>query len=250
MDFHVEPPKLILRDMDTGEVHPLHDPLTEIDVKFDALKGTMTLEQKLYDEERSSVVKHSATLEFKRTNSTLVNLEGLTDNSLLLTFKLRIPWNEISQSRLTNDGYVKPIASRLKLRILNAHFVPKELTVPILQCLSDLTEPSKVLQLYFPRSWTRGWETVALILLTYREINVAAWDQLAKTQKLQDVAGFNWAQIIEKITMPPITESSPPKTRRERIDREVAIAERAARLGFGPEIDIRKFPGLQTVLDL
>lgn len=80
----------LIQDAASGEIRQLHLEHAEFDVTFDILSGTMILKQTVRDPAVSPTIQHVTSVHFDRSNTTFVNLEGLVDNSLLLTFKLKV----------------------------------------------------------------------------------------------------------------------------------------------------------------
>lgn len=62
------------------------------------------------------------------------------------------------------------------------------------------TEDEMILQLRIPHDRAMAWKTVALTLLTQRQIDCKTWHLIASTKDSLKVAGFDWAQtkLLEK----------------------------------------------------
>ncbi|KAJ5574320.1 uncharacterized protein N7459_008747 [Penicillium hispanicum] len=243
----IEPLNLLLSDTESGEIRPLHDEDTELDVIFDILSGTMTIKQSVHDPKPWPAIKHKTTIHFTQSNSAFVNLEGLADNSLLFTFKPNSTPTDNMESKTTTRGFADPRRTKLKVRTQDSGFLLQEPKVgPLFKHVMDLSGPNKVLQLRLPENRIRDWATVALILLTYREINSTVWDGIVRSKVLQDVAGLNWARIKERTTTPLMTRLSLTQSRQNEVARKETITAQASRLGLDLDVLKRGFPGISA----
>lgn len=241
----MEPLQLLLIDTESGEVHFLHGPHTELDVMFDVLSGTMTLKQKVIDPTTSSS-SHRTAIHFTQSNSAFVNLEGLTDNSLLFTFRPLSPLAaDVPSKTMTKQD---SMGRKLKVRTFVGGFSREKPSMgPLFKHAVDICGPNKVLQLHLPQSRINDWATAALILLTYREINLTAWAHMARNERLQEVAGLNWAQIKEKASPSLVSKVCITEGQQKKLARDAAIAKCAVRLGLAMEHDNGKLPELPKV---
>lgn len=116
-------------------------------------------------------------LQLNSQNSTFVNLQGLADNSLLLTVRIdkagkylkpqqkyRCYWPEIGESRLYSD-----------LVLCNWQH--------------------KMLRLRLPEPRVKDWKTVALILRTFRRISGSTWSWMINMEDPPAVAGLDWSEL-------------------------------------------------------
>ncbi|KAJ5808636.1 hypothetical protein N7474_009905 [Penicillium riverlandense] len=72
---------------------------------------------------------------------------------------------------------------------------------PLFEQLLDNYSREKILRLHIPDTRHKGWKTIALILLTYRKIDLPTWHRLVTSEKLTEIAGLNW-RLVEKKTDP------------------------------------------------
>jgi hypothetical protein len=226
---------LLMHDEESGKMHQLHGPTTQLDATFDIIYGTMGLQQKMRDPKtwpEAPEAQSKVKVQFDTANSTLVNLEGLADNSLLFTFKLL--WADPTKTKTKQ----KP-RSKLMLCQEIMGFLPEDQTTqcPLLKALNKNTNKDKTLQLHLPENRINPWLTAALILLTFREINPAIWHRITTQQKAKDVAGLNWVQIREKTG--PISTTLSLEARKKyqlaynkEMERWAAIERQAIHLGL------------------
>ena len=197
----------IFQDNASGETRALHGQDTELEAIFDIITGTMLLTQKMRDPNIWPKAQHKTVVSFDQSNSTFVNLEGLADNSLLLTFKFNSP-DSTSQkmgSKIVRRGLVGP-----KMNILHQDygFSPTQVNEgPLYHNLSDIPTEDGLFQLHFPQDRIKAWWTVALVLLTYREINSAIWHKIVSNQSLKSIAGLNWLQVQDSAGMKSVDQS-------------------------------------------
>ncbi|OQD77664.1 hypothetical protein PENDEC_c002G05012 [Penicillium decumbens] len=231
-----EPPKRVLGlamyVMESSKMHQLHGPATQLDATFDIILGTMTLKQKLRDPDTWPAAQSMVTVEFNTANSTFINLEGLADNSLLFTFKLLSPESAKSKANFKSN---KTIKSKQKARskamvqqeVLGFHSGDHITECPLFKAVNDNKDKDKTMQLHLPEKRIESWLTVALILLTYREINPTIWHRVTTKQKGKGVAGLNWVEIRDK-ALPISTELSEEARRKVQLIFEKELAKHAA----------------------
>lgn len=88
----------------------------EVRAVFDALGGIMQLEQTVGDLATASFAKLQITVCFTPTNSTLLNLDGLPDRSLLITFKLNAGLtSKVGVSSDQEQRADQPLADQVKI---------------------------------------------------------------------------------------------------------------------------------------
>lgn len=244
-------------DAESGKMNQLHGPTTQLDATFDIILGIMRLKQKLRDPKTWPEAQSMVTVEANTMNSTFVNLEGLADNSLLFTFKLlsadpaKTKANSKTNGMNTNgtntngkkiNGKQKTqskhnLRPKLTQKILG--FFPDDQTAecPLFKAVNENTHKEKTLQLHLPENRIDSWLTAALILLTYREINLTIWYRVTTKQKEKGIAGLNWVQIREKTAPIQTTLSDEAREKcrlafTEELARWAAIEQQAIRLGL------------------
>ena len=88
------------------------------------------------------------------------------------------------------------------------------------------TADDMIMQIRIPYNRTMGWKTVALALLTYREIDRETWHRLVSAKLPMGVAGFDWVRLQlkdgDKMAMVPYVSTAsvgdkepPPSIERE-----------------------------------
>lgn len=190
-----KPIEMIMEDAGTGHMHKLHQEHTEFDITFDILSGTMVLKQNYRDPETWPLVQFMTAVFFNQNNTTIVNLEGLADNSLLLTFKLNSTGSSTMKPNLKVEKTQLGPSGKLKVRYRDNAFATNN--TPFFKTFADWDGEEKILQLFLPQNRIKSWKTVALILLTYREINTTIWHRLVNDGRLRDLAGFDWTRVRE-----------------------------------------------------
>jgi hypothetical protein len=257
-------------DPKSGNMRQLHEPNTALEASFDLIVGTMRLQQKLRNPKTWPHAQNTVTVQFSKWNSVLANLEGLADNSLLLTFKI-LSVDQISQLKSdtnrkpgTNEATVKGILdhgtkvngifndglringkqkktrSKPMLRQEVLGFFSEDLTdqCPLFKAVHENPDKEKTMQLHLPKSRINPWLTASLILLTFREINTSIWHRLTTNKQLdQDVAGLNWVQVRSKSGLIPVAMTLEAKRRiQAALDKErarsAAIMHQAIHLGL------------------
>lgn len=189
--------EMIIEDTGTGQTRKLHQENAEFDVTFDILSGTMIIKQNYRDLETWPLVQFMTAVFFNQNNTTLVNLEGLADNSLLLTFRLNSTGSSNTKPNLKVEKAQLGPSGKLKARYRDNAFIIKK--TPFFNAFADWNGEEKILQLFLPESRIKSWKTVALILLTSREINTNIWHRLVTNGRLKDLAGFDWTRIRERV---------------------------------------------------
>ncbi|KAJ5095758.1 hypothetical protein NUU61_005114 [Penicillium alfredii] len=178
----------------------LHGPSSELDVEFHLDAGTMTLKQALHNSPSCPGPRSTAAMHFNSNNSTFVNLQGLADNSLLLTIELHQKTSTAAmQPRPTTGEEQGDKAADLGpcYQICGFHLD----LVPDCALVSALAldhRPKQSIQLLLPQNRVSDWKTVAIILLTFRQINTTTWYRMMSSGQLSKVAGFDWAQVQTK----------------------------------------------------
>ncbi|KAJ5103325.1 hypothetical protein N7532_003854 [Penicillium argentinense] len=178
----LDPIEVISRDEASDEVRVVCNQQHDIDIIFNIFTGTIRLVEKVDNQPRSEPDKEIIYLTHSRIK--IVNLEGLSDNSLLFSFRPK-------------RSFYPSLASQLQL-CHQVHGFPRDpAETPLCKAILDNNRNS-VLHLVFPSDRHKGWKTIALILLTYRKLSPADWHRITNSQGLGDVAGFNWASFFSK----------------------------------------------------
>lgn len=156
----------------------------------------MVVKQKVRDPIVWPPAQHSTAVFFTQTHTTLVNIEGLADNSLLVTFKLSPSNSANTQPKQTAEKKQTGSPTKLKVRCRDHGFIVNNSL--FFKTFEDWKGDEKILQLLLPGDRIDSWRTVALILLTFREINTTIWHRLVNDE-MGEVAGFDWAALRDKI---------------------------------------------------
>ena len=179
-----QPVDFVLHDEVTGEARRLHGRNYELEATFDFFKGNLRLVESLHDQAIWPETLRKEAIFFNRSNSSFLNLEGLSDNSLLFSFRPEsiIKANSVNKPRQRHQTY-DFICDTVDSPLSNA----------ILHCASE----HRTLCLRLPKARHKGWKTIALILLTYRKITPKVWYGMVTNEKLVDVAGFDWRHLCQ-----------------------------------------------------
>ena len=143
----------------------------------------MQLEQTVGDLATATFAKRQITVRFTPTNSTLVNLEGLSDRSLLITFKLNAALT--SKDGLSSDQEQRadqPVAEQVKT---------------FDQALQIRKGAERMLQLCLSADHVNEWRIVVLVLLTHGKIGVPKTHSIMGSTDRPSVEGFDWAQVLK-----------------------------------------------------
>lgn len=184
--------QMISQDVGSTDLQQLHMDHAEIDVLFDIVSGVMVVKQKVRDPAVWPPVQHSTAVFFTQANTTFVNLEGLADNALLFTLRLNSYNSVKTQPNNSVENKTPGSPTKLKVMCRDHGFVANNSI--FYKTFKDWKGDEKLLQLLLPADRVDSWRTVALILLTFREINTTIWHRLVNDQK-GEVAGFNWAAL-------------------------------------------------------
>lgn len=192
---------MLIQDPASAEVRQLHLEHAEFNVTFDIFSGTMILKQTVRDPAVSPTVQHVTSVYFNQSNTTFVNLEGLADNSLLFTFKLKASTSPTptptKKSNHKTERKQKSTPSELKVRVRDHGFLTNQ--TPFFKAFTNWKGDEKIMQLRLPDNRINSWKTVALVLLTYREINIDIWHRMVNDERMGDVAGLNWAHVRDRV---------------------------------------------------
>lgn len=188
---------MIIQDSRTGKVHQLHQGHAEFDLTFDIVSGNMILQQNVREPDIFPPVQFMTAVFFNQSNTSLVNLEGLADNSLLLTFKLNPASSSNMKPKIEIEKKQLGPSPKLRVKYRDRAFTTNK--TPFYKAFADWDGEEKILQLLLPESRIKSWKTVALILLTYREINTTIWHRMVNDGRLRDLAGFDWTRVRERV---------------------------------------------------
>ncbi|KAJ5933914.1 hypothetical protein N7454_006243 [Penicillium verhagenii] len=199
-------------------------PHTELDLTFDIVDGQMVLKQKFRlfkarDEKTDSGSDSGSGLDWCSA-----------DDLEFFSTKLRICQQTIGwyQGTPSNGG-------------------------PLYEYLTKGLNGKQILQLRLPNDRIEGWQTVSLILLTYRKINPVIWHRVRSRLHNSEVAGFDWTKIEDELGSKHVWAFANVKApaRRPRLVAESNISNLAARFGLEDKprargfaaADISKAPG-------
>ena len=174
--------EIVVHNKDSGETHQLHDNNYELDAIFDIFKGSLRLVEKVRNQAIWPETRHKETISLNRFNSGFLNLEGLNDGSILLSFKPESPLK-------------RGAIHRLKICHQSHEFISDMFDSPLRKAIFDCAKEDRIFCLRLPNGRHHGWRTIALILLTYRIITPKSWYRIVVNQSLGEVAGFDWKQI-------------------------------------------------------
>ncbi|KAJ5601913.1 hypothetical protein N7510_011447 [Penicillium lagena] len=210
----------------------LHGEDTELDVTFDIITGTMILKQKIRLSGIWPRVQQKTVMYANRANSIFVNLQGSSDNSILLTFKMLSPLPPPSSSSDDGDDGSENERTKQKPEKKFAEHTPRIWRQvsgffpdlidegPLFEELLENCSREKLLRLHIPDARHNDWKTIALILLTYRKIDLPTWHRLVTSEKLTEIAGLNWRLVEKK------TDSEAQNLRRQKaMDMKTAAQE-------------------------
>ncbi|KAL4781708.1 hypothetical protein BJX76DRAFT_359654 [Aspergillus varians] len=196
--------ELTLRGSKTEGSCRLDKPGAQLDVVFDLIGNALTLRETISDPNvRKASYSIFLLLDTKMMH--FVNLKGLSDNSLLLSFRMRRSFcSATGKSKMMyKEKYTGFSPNRPESKLYNDFY------------LCNWSE--QYLELRLPAERIVGWKTVALILKTFKRITAENWCRLVKmvkSMKTPPVAGLDW-MAIERALLPRIIEPSPVTTAEE-----------------------------------
>lgn len=172
------PIEATLKGSKKHHVRQLNQPGVDLDITFLPVERLVILREKMpgpYPRAMSC----KTYVQLNRKNSTFINLEGLPDNSLLLTIQIN------------NAGkYLKPQEKYM------CHW-PNAKEGRLYSELVMCKWRKMILQLRLPEPRVKDWKTVGLILRTFRKISIGTWNWMINLEGPPAVAGLNW-EVIEK----------------------------------------------------
>jgi hypothetical protein len=186
MDPNLQSVELVSHGEKSGETRQIHGNELELEATFDIFKGNLRLVEKVRNPEIGRETRHKEVLFLNQSNSSFLNLEGLNDNSLLLSFKPDPPmkvdlFKKIRHCQQSHD-FVRHIVDN-----------------PLRNAILDHGSENRIFFLRVPKHCHHGWKTIALVLLTYRKISPKTWHRIVINRSLLDVAGFDWGHICQNL---------------------------------------------------
>lgn len=170
------PVEAILHGAEEDQFRQLDQPGVDLDLTFLPVEQMVILREKLPGPDPHEMsCKTYVQLNLK--NSSFVNLQGLEDNSLLLSIQINKAGKDLKPQQKYNRYW--PDIARSKV-------------------YSDLVKCSwshMMLHIVLPESRIRGWKTVALILRTFRRISADTWNWLVRLEDPPAVKGLDWREI-------------------------------------------------------
>ncbi|KAL4747929.1 hypothetical protein BDW72DRAFT_206072 [Aspergillus terricola var. indicus] len=212
--------ELVIRGSKPEESRRLDQVGAQLDVVFDLIGNGMTLRETIGD---PTVAKASYSIAFllKSKMIDFVNLQGLSDNSLLLSLRMQPSFcTATGKGRITyKEKYQGFSPNRLESRLYNDFY--------------SCNWFEQHLELLLPAERIMGWKTVALVLKTFQRITPENWCHMVKLRNRPGVAGLNWMAIEDKV-MPRkiqvpvmLVPSEEEKKMHYLIEKKKAAAKRA-----------------------
>ncbi|ODM18897.1 hypothetical protein SI65_05514 [Aspergillus cristatus] len=164
-----------------GQVRQLHQPGAELDIHCDVARHEMTLRETVGGDPRAISTATRYDVHLNPKNSRLLNLEGLPDDSILLTIEIRP-----EACRTRGHG----LWLQTKVWSFRPAYTDSKLHNEFYLC--DWSK--MILRVHLPVSRFWGWKTVAMLLVTFERLT---WGDLCIVAGIKDmdVAGLNWRQI-------------------------------------------------------
>lgn len=214
------PPKSSLERMQAflfgdqpGQVHQLHHPGAELDIHCDVARHEMTLRETVGGDPRVNPTATRYDVHLNPKNSRLLNLEGLADNSIMLTIEIR---PEACKAR----GH----GLRLETKVWS--FRPAYTDSKLHNEFYLCDWPRMILRVHLPESRFWGWKTVAMLLVTFERLTWGGLRIVADIKGMT-VADLNWRQVEQSMW----NESKRDVLVREVIREEKLKSERAVEPG-------------------
>ncbi|KAL4906570.1 hypothetical protein BDW74DRAFT_176887 [Aspergillus multicolor] len=178
--------ELVIRGSNSSEFRRLHQAGAQLDVVFDLIGNDMTLRETIGDPTMAKA-SYSIALLLKSRMMDFVNLKGLADNSLLLSFRMQSSFCAATgKDRVIFKEKVQGFSSnRLESRLYNDFYSCKW--------------SQQNLELLLPADRIMGWKTVALVLKTFKRITPENWCHMVKLRNKPSVAGLDWMAIENKV---------------------------------------------------
>lgn len=168
-----------------GQVRQLHHPGAELDIHCDVACHEMTLRETVGNDPRANPAATRYDVHLNPKNSCLLNLEGLADNSIMLTVEIR-------------DEACKTRGHGLRLETKAWSFRPTYTDSKLHNEFYLCDWPRMILRIHLPESRFWGWKTVAMLLVTFERLT---WDGLRIVADIKDMtlADLNWRQIEQSM---------------------------------------------------
>lgn len=186
MDPNLQSVEIVSYDEESGEVRRLHGNDYELEATFDIFKGNFRLLEKLRNQEAGRETRHKEAIFLNQSNSDFLNLEGLNDNSLLLSFR-------------PEPAIKAELVKKIRHCQQSHDFIYHIVDSPLCKAILDHGSENRIFYLRVPKDCHHGWKTVALVLLTYRKITPKTWYRMVINKSLLDVAGFDWRHICQTL---------------------------------------------------
>jgi hypothetical protein len=158
------------------QARQLNQPGADLDVTFLPVERMAILRESAPGPDpRTMACKTSIQLDSR--NARFVNLQGLPDNSLLLSVRV--------------DKAGRDLRPQMKYRCYWPQPARGRLYTDLVLCSWD----EMTLQLLLPASRVKGWKTVALIARSFRRISAHTWGWMVGLKDPPAVAGLDWREI-------------------------------------------------------
>ncbi|PYI26920.1 hypothetical protein BP00DRAFT_429862 [Aspergillus indologenus CBS 114.80] len=170
---------------ETGQIRELHQDETQLDVAFDAVGNRMLINEH-YPNPVNRCMSVDVSLILKAKYVQFVNLEGLSDHSLLLTLRIGRTASAVRGNKMI-----------LKEKVRGFFECP-----PYMRLLEDVYEcrwPEKFIQIRLPEKRCKRWKTVALILKAFNQITSENYCQMAGMMMTPRVGGLDVRAIQREI---------------------------------------------------
>ncbi|OJJ35461.1 hypothetical protein ASPWEDRAFT_59757 [Aspergillus wentii DTO 134E9] len=172
---------MYLRGPEPGQFKELHQEGAEIDIIFDFDEHLMAIRETIEDHTRKYTFS-STYVRLGVHNTRFVNLQGLADNSLLLTLRMKA-------SACAERG------GGLRFREKVSGFIPEKKKSRLRWDLYMCDWPERTIQVLIPEDRTTGWKTVALVLLAFQRVTMENWCCLVNMKDEPPIAGLDWREI-------------------------------------------------------
>ncbi|RAL07535.1 uncharacterized protein BO97DRAFT_356295, partial [Aspergillus homomorphus CBS 101889] len=189
----------ILCGPEPGQIRELHRENAQLDVAFDAVSNHMFINEH-YPNPLNRRVSLDIGLIIKAKNVQFINLEGLSDHSLVLTLRIGRTASAVRGSKMIVKEKVRGFFA----------------SPPYMRLFEDFYEcrwPEKYLQIRMPERRCKRWKTVALILKTFKQISAENYCHMAEMMMTPRVGGLNVRAIRKEIKARK--EKGPDKVRRQ-----------------------------------
>lgn len=168
-----------------GQVRQLHHPGAELDIHCDVARHEITLRETVSGDPHANPTATQYDVYLNPKNSRLLNLEGLADSSIMLTIEIR-------------PEIYKTHGHGLRLETEIWSFRPAYTNSKLHNDFYLCDWPRMILRVHLPESRFWGWKTVAMLLVTFKQLT---WGGLHIFADIKDmtVADLNWRQIKQSM---------------------------------------------------